>query len=330
MSHKDGKFSVQRVVNFKDIVAGRVTELDESDLTFQTENEVIQFKYEEGESCKKYEIKPGFYSLVDTNQGLALMKVEFKKRQLLEDISSTAAILREARTFFQKLHIYEQLDRPKKRGVLLYSAPGCGKSSSIEKFCVDFAAEDPGTVVLVWPTSQVEADSVAHFLGSRAEYTEECTRVILVMEDIGGGEPGEDRSARGVTSGLLNLLDGIGLNFRLPTFIVATTNHPESLLQSLADRPGRFDLLLELKPPTTNEKIRLLTFIAKRELNDEEKSALGRKGTEDFSIAHLEEIAIRSLLHDKTYTQVIQELIDHKKLFKNAFEGRDSSVGFRD
>jgi SpoVK/Ycf46/Vps4 family AAA+-type ATPase len=125
----------------------------------------------------------------------------------------------------------------------------------------------------------------------------------------------------------LNLLDGIGVTFKLPTFIIATTNHPESLLQALADRPGRFDLLIKLDPPSHEEKVRLLSFIAKRELSDEEKDCIGKKGTEDFSVAHLEEIVVRSLLHDKTYMEVIQEMIDHTKLFKRNFEDKNE-VGF--
>jgi ATP-dependent 26S proteasome regulatory subunit len=246
----------------------------------------------------------------------------------LEDVTSTKQIVSEARLFFRKLEIYEKLNRPKKRGVLLYSAPGLGKSSSIEKFCVDFANEDPGTVVIVWPTSEIEADSIVHFFSHRAIYTSECTRVILIIEDIGGREPGENRCSQGVNSGLLNLLDGIGVTFKLPTFIVATTNHPETLLQALADRPGRFDLLIKLEPPTHDEKIRLLTFISKRELTDEEKEIVGMKGTEEFSVAHLEEVAIRSLLHDKTYAQVVQEMIDHSKLFKKNFEEKSDKFGF--
>jgi len=107
---------------------------------------------------------------------------------------------------------------------------------------------------------------------------------------------------------------------------VATTNHPENLLESLADRPGRFDLMLQLNPPTHKEKIDLLTFISKRELTDEEKEAIGSKGTEDFSIAHLEEIAVRALLHDKTYPAVIKELVDHSKRYKKAFE-KDRALG---
>lgn len=323
----NGKFTVKNVLPFKDFVSGAVTELAESDLCFQTDDHVIQFEHKADEEDVKYEIKPGFYSLVETNRGVETSKVEFRKRDLLEDISSTKSILREAKTFFGRLHVYEMLNRPKKRGVLLYSAPGCGKSSSIEKFCIDFSSEDPGTVVLMWPTSKIEADSIMYFFNNKATYSKECTRLVLILEDIGGGEPGENRASRGVDSGMLNLLDGIGLTFRLPTFIVATTNHPEALLKSLADRPGRFDLMLKLNPPTHDEKIRLLTFISKRELTDDEKDCLGRKGTENFSVAHLEEIAVRSLLHDKTYPEVVREMIDHSKLFDKSFE-EGGSMGF--
>lgn len=323
----NGKFKVKNVAAFKDFVDGTKTELDESDLCFQSDDHIVQFAFSDSGEEKKYEIKPGFYTLVEDSSGLKTVKVEFKRRALLEDVTSTKTIIKEARTFFNKLDVYEKLNRPKKRGVLLYSAPGFGKSSSIEKFCVDFANEDPGTVVLVWPTSKVEADSVMTFFTTRAEYASECTRVVLVIEDIGGGEPGDYRGSRDVNSGLLNLLDGVGVTFKLPTFIVATTNHPESLLQSIADRPGRFDLLIKLKAPTHEEKIKLLTFISKRDLTDDEKECLGRKGTEDFSVAHLEEIAVRSLLHDKTYMEVVQEMIDHTKLFNKAFEEK-GGVGF--
>jgi hypothetical protein len=323
-----GKFVVKSITTFSDLTAGTVVEMGESDLCFQNDKHIVQLTYVEPQDKKKYVVKPGFYSLAEGPAGVEANKVEFRQRDLLDTATHTTRIISEARTFFQKLDVYEKLKRPKKRGVLLYSAPGLGKSSSIEKFCLDFAHEDPGTVVLVWPTSKVEPDSVLSFFSTRLDYAPECTRLILVMEDIGGGEPGDNRGVVPVHSGLLNLLDGVGLNFKLPTFIVATTNHPETLLESLADRPGRFDLLIKLNPPTHKEKIDLLSFISKRELTDEEKDCIGIKGTEEFSVAHLEEIAIRSLLHDKTYAQVVKELIDHKKLFEKSFQERNSTVGF--
>lgn len=328
MAAKTGKFEVKQITSFDDLITERVKELGESDLCFQSGSHIVQLKYKDGDEERKVPIKPGFYTLAEDASGIKTSSIEFRKRDLLEDITSTKHIMDEARVFFKKLDVYDRLNRPKKRGVLLYSAPGYGKSSAIEKFCVDFAIEDSGTVVLVWPTSEIEADSIVHFFTHRAEYTKECSRVILIIEDIGGREPGDYRGSQGVNSGLLNLLDGIGVTFKLPTFIVATTNHPESLLQSLADRPGRFDRLIKLEPPTHAERIRLLSFISKRELTDEEKDAIGKKGTDDFSVAHLEEIAVRSLLHDKSYSVVIDEMINHSKLFKKNFEDRKSNMGF--
>jgi len=323
-----GKFVVKKITSFKDLVEGKVTELGQSDLCFQSDTDIVQLGFQDQGEEKKYEIKPGFYTLAEDASGIKTAKIEFRKRDLLEDISSTKSIIQEAKLFFSKLEVYEKLNRPKKRGVLLYSAPGYGKSSSIEKFCVDFANEDAGTVVVVWPTSEIEAESIVSFLSSRAEYSKECTRLVLIIEDIGGKEPGDYRGSNGVNAGLLNLLDGIGMIFRIPTFIVATTNHPESLLQSLADRPGRFDLLIKLEAPTHDEKKRLLKFISKRDLTLEEEECLGKKGTEGFSVAHLEEIAIRSLLHDKTYPEVVDEMIVHTKIFKKNFEEGGGNLGF--
>lgn len=330
MSKKnEGKFEIKKITRFDELVEGQRIELPESDLCFQNETTIVQMKYVRPEEDNKYIIKPGIYTIADSPTGLQTIKMELKNRGLLETIDNTSKIIKEARTFFNKLDVYERLGRIKKRGVLLYSRPGMGKTSAIERFCSDFAAEDPGTVVLVWPTSDVDADAICRFMTSRSEYSSECTRLVLIIEDIGGGE--RDSGGHGaVDSGLLNLLDGVGVTFRLPTFIVATTNHPENLLQSLADRPGRFDLMLQLNPPSHQEKIALLRFISKRELTKEEEACIGMPGTEDFSIAHLEEVAVRSLLHDKTYPQVVQELVEHSKKYKRGFEDKRSmGMGFR-
>ena len=324
---KKGFFKVKQITKFDTLVKGGVTELPESDLCFQNDTDIVQFEYVRSDEETKYPIDPGSFILTESSAGVELKKFELKKRDLLESVTNTATIINEANTFFNKLHVYERLNRPKKRGVLLYSSPGCGKTSSIEKVSLDIMSTDPGTVIMTWPTSEIEADAVVRFLSYRSEYSEKCTKQILIIEDIGGGEREGSPSRSGVDSGLLNLLDGIGTVFKLPTFIIATTNHPENLLASLADRPGRFDLMLKLQPPSYDEKIQLLSFIAKRELTDEEKHALGDKRAAEFSIAHLEEIVVRAELHDKTYPQVIQELIAHKERFKNDFEDKNRNLG---
>lgn len=324
----EGKFLLKKKTSFKDMAEGREQELPESDLCFQDGEFIYQYKFERPEEEWSVEICPGTYVLVETPAGLNLTKLEFKKRELLQTVSNTARIMAEANKFFKRLHVYEKLGQPKKRGVLLYSNPGMGKTSAIEKVCADLIAEDPGTVVVVWPTSEVDADKIVKMLTTNSKYAAETTRMVLIIEDIGGGEAERHRShTGGVDSGLLNLLDGVGVVFKLPTFIIATTNHPESLLASLADRPKRFDLMLKLQPPSHEERIQLMEFISKRVLSQDEKDCLGRRGTEEFSVAHLEEIAIRAELDDKTYMQVVQEIIDHKALFKRDFEEREKKMG---
>ena len=325
---KQGKFLLKKKTSFTEMANGACSELPESDLCFQDTQNIYQFEFHSIEQEDLYEIKPGTYMFLETRAGLELKTLLFKERNLLDSATNTNKIINEAHTFFKKLHVYERLNRPKKRGVLLYSSPGMGKTSAIEKVCLDLLKQDPGTVVAVWPTSDVDADQIVKFFSVRSKYASECTKLVLVIEDIGGGERQASRGANAVDSGLLNLLDGVGKVFKLPTFIIATTNHPENLLSSLADRPGRFDLMMKLQAPSVEEKIELMQFICKRSLTEVEKSALSKKGTESFSIAHLEEIAVRAELHDKTYEQVIDELIKHKELFSKDFDDKSSKMGF--
>lgn len=327
MAIEEGKFVLKKTTSFEDMAAGKVGELPESDLCFQDGKNIFQYKFEKPEEDISFEIEPGFWVLQDGMGGMTLKKMEFKARSLLESATNTARIMKEAELFFKRLHVYEKLGRPKKRGVLLYSSPGMGKTSAIEKVCSDLMKEDEGTVVIVWPTSEIEADKIVKMLSTNSKYNSACTRMVLIIEDIGGGERHSHRSHTAVDSGLLNLLDGVGVIFRLPTFIIATTNHPENLLASLADRPGRFDLMLKLQPPNHAEKIALMKFISRRDLLKEEEDSLGIKGTEEFSIAHLEEIAVRAELHDKSYAQVVDELIKHKQLFQRDFEESSKTMG---
>lgn len=324
-----GKFTLVKKTEFKDLAEGMVIELPESDLAIQNEQFLLQFKYERPEQEEKYEIKPGIYRLVEGQFGVNTAQYEMRNEPLLETIDNTSKIIAEARKFFSRLHVYEKRGRTKKRGVLLYSKPGMGKTQAIKKFCQDFVQEDPGTVVLVWPTSEIDADAISRFLSIRSTFAAECTRLVLVIEDIGGNEHEGHRGPRGVDSGLLELLDGQGVSFKLPTFIIATTNHPENLLESLADRPGRFDMMIELAPPSGNERIALLEFIAQREITEEEKVAITMKGTENFSVAHISEVVIRADLDDKTYAEVVKEMIEHSKKFKKGFEEDKGGMGLR-
>ena len=319
-ANTEGKFVLKNKTLFKDILNDNVQSLPESDLCFQDEKAIYQFKFEKPEIDHKEIIKPGIFTLSESNNRLTLKKSELRIRNLLTSIANTQAIIDEANIFFNNLQVYDFLEEPKARKILIHSDPGMGKTATITQYCQYAIKEDPGTVVMIWPTSEIDSGDVLNFLSKNSEYTKKCTRVILIIEDIGGGEREGTGSARAVDSSLLDLLDGLQVAFKLPTLIIATTNYPQNLLSALADRPGRFDLIRPLKPPTYDEKIRLVEWIAKRPLDDEEKNAFKKKEAEEFSVAHLKEVVIRSMLHKKTVETVVNELIAHRTKFRKAFE----------
>lgn len=321
----NGHFILKKITRFDDIKAD--TTLPESDLCFQDDRSIYQFKFEKAEEEYKETIMPGIFSLQEANSRIVPKPTEFRNRNLLTSVVNTDSIVAEANTFFQNLHVYEELGEPKARKILIHSEPGMGKTATITHYCLHAVKEDAGTVVLQWPTSQIDSSDILNFLSKYSEYDPACTRLILLMEDIGGGEREGSYGSRAVDSSMLDLLDGLQVTFRLPTFIIATTNYPQNLLSALADRPGRFDLIMALKPPSYEERIKLVEFIAKRDLSDVEKEAFRAKGCELFSVAHLKEAVIRSRLHNKPVPEVVKELIKHRETFKKAFEEK-GSVGF--
>ena len=325
MARKDGFFKLKKKIKFKEI--GEEYILPESDLCFQDDKHIFQFEYVENKEESTLDVKPGVFKLANVMHKVVPQKMELRINDIKKDITNSKRIYDEANVFFNNLDVYEELGETKARKILLFSDPGMGKTATITDFCSNAVKEDPGTVVLIWPTSTVESHDVLDFLSSNSEYTEDCTRLILVMEDIGGGEREGNGGSRSVDSALLDILDGIGVTFKLLTLMIATTNYPQNLLSALADRPGRFDLMMKLNPPSPEERIGIVEFISKRELNDEEKKCISSKDINDFSIAHLKEVIIRSRLHKKSICECVKELIDHKKNFKEAYEDK-KGVGF--
>ena len=320
----EGEFIVKQVTKLTELKVG--DKIAESDLCFQNEERIIQCEYVKEETKRdKFKIKPGIFSLAHMGNSIGLEEMNMKQRRILKTYDNSKNIMDEAKLFFSQKKVYEFLEKDMKRAILLYSPPGFGKTCAITKVSQDLLDEDPGTVVISWPTAELDARHVSRFLSSRSEYTKECTRLVFIIEDIGGGEIEDRGGARGIDSALLNLLDGVDVTFPIATFIIATTNYPGNLLDALADRPGRFDEFIELMPPDFDQRVELIEFIAKRDITDEEKQAI--KLAENFSVAHLSEIVERSLLKNKSYATVIDEICKHRKTFSKNFEKEQPGLG---
>ena len=309
-----------KLINTVDLVnASKTGEsiLYESDLALQNEQFLFQYKaIEEDEKKKpKTKIKPGIWNLEQGPAGIHLVETELQKVRLLKTNNNTQRILDEFDFFFERLHIYDELEITKKRGVLLYGPPGCSKTTSIAEASRKLVAKG-GAAIISWNASAIRSSDILDFFSTGVDY-EGVDKLVPIIEDIGMGVEGYG-GAKEVDRSLLNLLDGSSNVVKVPTFFIATTNYAHNLPEPLV-RPGRFDEWIEVGYPSPEERVKLVEFIAKDSLTEEEKNAIMGKELDEFSIAHLKEVVVRSKRDGLTMKEVVERLNQHKKKFNRGF-----------
>lgn len=143
--------------------------------------------------------------------------------------------------------------------------------------------------------------------------------MILVAEDIGGIEIDQARIRS--ESALLSLLDNQEQTFKIPTYILATTNYPENFMGNLTNRPNRFDDKIRVGYPKGSARQELLKFYDKENLVDEPALVLiGSKKCDEFSPAHLREVIIRSAIYDQKPWDTIRAMIKEIEEYAKAFQ----------
>lgn len=165
---------------------------------------------------------------------------------------AAAALLDDAKRFYDSANWYRSRGIPWRRGYLLHGEPGTGKSSFVHALATELNRD-----IYLLSLSGLNDAGLEHLMCTMPE------GVIVAIEDIDIAQPSRRRSggsqtddstptgdglaasdALGVTlGGLLNALDGIiASEGRL---LICTTNHPDCLDAALT-RAGRCDLHVEL------------------------------------------------------------------------------------
>jgi SpoVK/Ycf46/Vps4 family AAA+-type ATPase len=302
--------------------------LTESDFSIMTpDGRFIQFDYEydKSEDADMLKVQPGIFAIASENMKMVLKKTSFTKHRIMEDSISTKEITNKINIFFSKVDVYKKYDLDPKRAMLLYGSAGMGKSVVISKVCEEYTKNDD-TVVVLWPSDKYEARDVKAFLKSFDYITNKITRLILVIEDLGGVE-NADGPRRYSESSLLSLLDNVENTFKIPTMILATTNHPEKFLENLTDRPQRFDDVLEVKPPSGEFRAKFLDFFSQGAASDAAKEMIKQEKFASLSVAHLKEIVIRSAIYDITIEEAILQIAAQSARAKKGFSKGAGRMG---
>lgn len=144
-----------------------------------------------------------------------------------------------------------------KRGLLLSGPPGDGKSTAIECFVNDIAAE--ATIIIVEAVEHIRAVyHLAQMLAPAVVVLEDLDLMTKSRQNPYAYAAGKDD----VTGELLQVLSGGSAYADIVT--IATTNHPEAIDEALAKRAGRFDAHIRMGYPSDADKQRILELYLDR------------------------------------------------------------------
>lgn len=195
--------------------------------------------------------------------------------------------------------VYERLGIMYKRGYLVYGDPGNGKTAEIRKL-INNRFKD---AIIVWLKEMPSGDMLAALNASPL-------LKVFIMEEItdAGGDAYK-------ISEILEFLDGEGSVSNSIT--IATTNYPEQLQRNLANRPSRFDVVVNVGAPLPAEAKQFFECFLQRPLLD------GEVPLGEMSVAQIKEICILHLTHGITLEAAYEKMKNATKRWKKGFTPDD-------
>ena len=255
---------------------------------------------EEYEFAEKFQIRAGQY-LYDQEQGLSALPIVEEKFYETHTSKYLGTLFE---NFFAKSESVLNKFKKNKRAYLLYSDPGMGKSALIRRFCKK-ASEAEGTAIIQAGGDVDFQKLTTMFLKS---YAGDVKRIILVIEDFGKRDFANNTSI--YNPSCLNFLDGVAGLFRVPTLILCTTNFIKQLGPQLTNRPGRFNKLIKVLPPSDEEVFSLIKELSGIDMTEEQKGAFrGKEMTPD----HIIEALLRHELENMTLEEAAAEVLNERE-----------------
>ena len=219
----------------------------------------------------------------------------------------TRKIIKDVKAFLDSEAIYREIGIQYRRGVLLYGAPGNGKTTCIREILKEVI---PDNAVVIFFSTLPSSHMIKKLQG-------EHRMKVIVFEEL----VALVKNQHNPIEKILDFLDGeSSLDNAL---IFATTNYPEELPGNIVNRPSRFDRLIKVGDPDAETCKQLLQLYLHREPTTDEVEAVDK-----LSVAAVKEAAILSRLHNQSVKKAVKSLNATKKLVEKDFEEDKPSAGF--
>lgn len=292
---------------------------DEDDLDF--DGDEVQWASSDGRffvpATETYDkLIPGCYEIVFRPEGgIAFVNVPVKTQELIrfEDANSDK-VINEIRKFWKLKPNFKKHGIAFKRGIILWGPPGSGKSCTIQ-FVMRDLIESGGICIKF-------TDPRAFTIGMRTLRRIEKKRpIVAVMEDIDAILEIYNESD------VLNLLDGIDLVEDV--VFLATTNYPEKLGERVINRPSRFDKRFKIGYPNAESRKIYFEHLFKNVDVKEAGIDIDKwvEDTEEFSVAHMQELFIAVHLLGDKYEEALETLTEMQRPISSDHD-EDSDFGF--
>jgi cell division protease FtsH len=265
------------------------------DINLQWRNSILL----EGPAKRKEEIRSfvdGVLAIAHERNFYRGKKIEFAGRLRFLDLSERSwdsiilqeEIKKEIRAntiaFLGRKELWNKYGIPLKRGILLASGPGTGKTV----ICKALMAEAERTTCIAATAYALDDDE---YITELYELAQDLSPCLVFIEDI--DLIGQNRQEFGYQKGpalmsLLTVLDGIEEKKEIVT--VATTNCLDLLDKALSERPSRFDRVIRLPRPSLEQRLELLRWLCYRMPLDEDTQEHIARRAEGCTPAQVQEI----------------------------------------
>lgn len=261
-------------------------------------------------------IVPGVYEIQHSNSiGIYFEKIPVLTVGLIRfPQTNSDFILEEIQKFWDRAEIFEEYNITHKRGVLFWGPPGGGKTSCIQLILNDIV--ERGGIAVRFTSPSLFNEGMRKF-----REIEPNTPVVVLMEDLDAILEQYNESE------VLNILDGINKIDKI--VFICSSNFPERLNDRIV-RTSRIDRRIFVGNPSPESRKLYLTYIIGENKIDELNIDLNKwiKDTEGFSIAHLKELFISTIILGNNYEESLEILQDSIGNNMNS-EADDSEDGRR-